>query len=274
MEMSRATVRLGWKPTFDNQINFDHLAVDAFSFQWVIDPSKLSEPSLMSDSYFDDYASSYDEDLGKALSISGEDKHFFAHGRMAWLAKWLQSHGASAKSVLDFGCGTGSSTPFIKQCLNPREITGVDVSADSLRIARDSYGGKNILFSLIGEPARGRFDLAFCNGVFHHIAPAERQSSLAYVMDALRPGGVFALFENNPWNPATLYVMSRCAFDKDAITLSPRETRQRMKQAGFRILGTRFLFIFPALLKVLRPLEAPLSALPFGTQYCVVGQKP
>jgi SAM-dependent methyltransferase len=228
----------------------------------------------MSDSYFDEYASSYDEDLRKALSVSGEDKNYFAHGRMAWLAEWLRFHGASADSILDFGCGTGSATPFIKQCLNPGEITGVDVSADSLRIARESYGAANILFNLIEEPAPERFDVAFCNGVFHHIDPVERQQSLAYVFDSLKPGGIFALFENNPWNPATRYVMSRCAFDKDAITLPPTETRRRMQDAGFEILSTRFLFIFPALLKVLRPLEAPLSPLPFGTQYCVVGQKP
>jgi SAM-dependent methyltransferase len=227
----------------------------------------------MSDSYFNKYASSYDRDLGKALSVSGEDKNYFAHGRMAWLAKWLRAHGVPAGSVLDFGCGTGSATSFIKQCLNPREISGVDVSTDSLIIANESYGGESVHFSLIEEPANDRFDVAFCNGVFHHIDPAERQASLAYVLDSLRPGGIFALFENNPWNPATLYVMSRCAFDKDAITLSPTETRRRMKQAGFEILTTRFLFIFPAFLKFLRPLENPLSPLPFGTQYVVVGKK-
>jgi SAM-dependent methyltransferase len=225
-------------------------------------------------SYFDEYASSYDEDLGKALSVSGEDKNYFAHGRMVWLGKWLRAHEMPARSVLDFGCGTGSATPFIKECLRPEETLGVDVSAQSIDVARKNHGSNEAGFGLIDSPQSGHFDVAFCNGVFHHIDPAERQESLAYVFDSLKPGGVFALFENNPWNPATLYVMSRCAFDKDAITLSPPETRRRMRQAGFQILATRFLFIFPALLKVLRPLEAPLSLLPFGTQYCVVGQKP
>ena len=227
----------------------------------------------MSDSYFDEYAGSYDKDLQKALSVSGEDKNYFAHGRMVWLAKWLQSNGKGSGSVLDFGCGTGSATPFIKQCLKPREVVGVDVSADSLKVARETFGADDTSFSLIETPRANHFDVAFCNGVFHHIDPAERQDSLAYVFDSLKPGGVFALFENNPWNPATVYVMSRCAFDKDAITLPPTETRHRMQQAGFKILTTRFLFIFPSLLKFLRPLEHPLSPLPFGTQYCVVGKK-
>ena len=228
----------------------------------------------MSDSYFDEYAGSYDQDLQKALSVSGEDKNYFAHGRMVWLAKWLQSNGHGSESVLDFGCGTGSATPFIKQCLKPREVVGVDVSTDSLNVARETFGEEETSFALIETPRADYFAVAFCNGVFHHIDPTERQNSLAYVFESLKPGGVFALFENNPWNPATRYVMSRCAFDKDAITLPPTETRQRMQQAGFEILSTRFLFIFPSLLKFLRPLEAPLSPLPFGTQYAVIGKKP
>lgn len=228
----------------------------------------------MSNSYFDEYATSYDQDLGKALSVSGEDKNYFAHGRMAWLANWLQSNDKSSESVLDFGCGTGSATPFIRQCLNPSEVFGADVSTDSLNIARDSFGAADTSFGLIETPRDNKFDVAFCNGVFHHIDPAERQDSLAYIFASLRSGGIFALFENNPWNPATLYVMSRCSFDKDAITLPPPETRSRMREAGFRVLTTRYLFIFPSLLKLFRPLEAPFSPLPFGTQYVVIGQKP
>lgn len=228
----------------------------------------------MSDSYFDEYASTYDQDLAEALSISGEDKNYFAQGRMIWLGKWLRAKGLNAETVMDFGCGTGSATPFIKQCLAPQAIVGVDVSAESLNVAREKFGAADTSFGLIETPDSGRFDLAFCNGVFHHIDPEERQASLAYVFDSLRPGGLFALFENNPWNPATLYVMSRCQFDRDAITLPPPETRDRMQQAGFKVLDTRYLFIFPSLLKILRPLEHTLSALPFGTQYVVVGQKP
>jgi len=151
---------------------------------------------------------------------------------------------------------------------------GVDVSLDSIEIAKNEFESDNTSFQLIDIPPRERFDVAFCNGVFHHIEPSQRQDALAYVFETLKPGGIFALFENNPWNPATVYVMSRCAFDKDAITLPPPETRNRMRNAGFRILSTRYLFIFPSFLGIFRPIERPLSPFPFGTQYVVVGQKP
>jgi len=227
----------------------------------------------VNDSYFDHYASSYDEDLARALSVSGEDKSYFARGRMRWLQQWLERAGRRPGAVLDFGCGTGAATPFIFECLKPARVLGVDVSEQSLLLANEKFGQDHAVFAKIGQPCHASIDVAFCNGVFHHIAPAERQDALAYIYQSLRPGGVFALFENNPWNPATCYVMSRCAFDRDAVTLPPPETRRRLRQAGFRVLATRYLFVFPALLKALRFLEKPLSRMPFGTQYVVVAGK-
>ena len=161
----------------------------------------------MNDSSFDHYAKSYDEDLQKALKVSGEDKNYFARGRMRWLAAWLHNSGYHTQTVLDFGCGTGSATPFIHEFVKPRKILGVDVSSESLLVARQSFGRPDTDFETIDRPHSESFDLAFCNGVFHHIAPGNRQDSLTYIFQSLRPGGIFALFENNPWNPATRYVM-------------------------------------------------------------------
>ena len=113
-------------------------------------------------------------------------------------------------------------------------------------------------------------DLAFTNGVFHHIPPSERQACLAAIRHALLPAGLFAFWENNPWNPGTHYVMSQCAFDENAITISPGEARKMLSQAGFKILRTDSLFYFPRQLRLLRPAERWLHALPFGGQYLVL----
>jgi hypothetical protein len=68
--------------------------------------------------------------------------------------------------------------------------------------------------------------------------------------------------------------MSRIPFDRDAITLAPPETRHLLKEGGFEILRTDFLFIFPRMLKPLRALEPLVSRLPFGAQYQVLCRKP
>jgi SAM-dependent methyltransferase len=127
--------------------------------------------------------------------------------------------------------------------------------------------------TLVVEP-RGEIDLAFCNGVFHHIPPAERAAAVAYLRAALRPGGVFALWENNPWNPGTRMVMRRIPFDRDAQTLSAPAARRLLRAGGFEIERTDFLFVFPRALRMLRPLERRLASAPLGAQYVVIARKP
>jgi SAM-dependent methyltransferase len=142
-------------------------------------------------------------------------------------------------------------------------------------VAKQLDGSGKTQFLLFNEYyPDGRIDLAFCNGVFHHIPPDKRAAALAYVYRSLRPGGLFAFWENNPWNPGTRYVMSRIPFDRDAITLTPAEARRLLRSGGFDILQTDFLFIFPRALRWLRGLEPLMSRLPLGAQYQVICRKP
>src|SRR5262249_50189876 len=111
-------------------------------------------------------------------------------------------------------------------------------------------------------------------GVFHHIAPAARVNAAVMIRDSLKPGGLFSFWENNAWNPATRYVMSRCPFDEGAILISPPKARSFLKRAGFQILRTDFRFIFPRSLRGLRQLEDFVYKLPLGAQYQVLCRKP
>jgi SAM-dependent methyltransferase len=83
----------------------------------------------------------------------------------------------------------------------------------------------------------------------------DRLSGVAVVLRSLRPGGRFAFWENNPWNPGTRYVMARLEFDRDAITLTARQARR-------------------LLLRFLRRYEPRLSRWPLGAQYQVLCEKP
>jgi SAM-dependent methyltransferase len=148
------------------------------------------------------------------------------------------------------------------------------VSAKSLDVARRLHGSERARFMTFDEyrPAQ-ELDLAIANNVFHHIQPAERRDSLKYIYDSLRPGGLMALWENNPWNPATRYVMSQCEFDRDAVTIPFPEARGMLRASGFEVLRTDFLFIFPKALRWLRWIEPYVARLPLGTQYLVLGRK-
>lgn len=223
---------------------------------------------------FDEYAIDYGQTLEKGISVSGEDQIFFARARVKWLHKCLRNYDAAPGLVLDFGCGTGTSTPFL---LEPHgsQLIGIDTSEQSLECARTANNSERSQFMLARDyQPDGTVDFAFCNGVFHHTPPGERGSSLRFILDSLRPGGFFSFWENNPWNPGTRIVMSRIPFDRDAQTLSYLEAKQLLKKAGFQILQTDFLFIFPNFLRQLRPLETLVRRFPLGAQYQILCRKP
>jgi SAM-dependent methyltransferase len=224
---------------------------------------------------FDAVARDYDAQLNQGLQLTGESKEYFASSRIAFVRSLLRDQWQPGARVLDYGCGTGTAAPYIREILQPAAQVGCDLSLDSINEARRLHSGSGAAFcDLTQVSSQQRFDLVYCNGVFHHIAPAERPGAMRQVAALLRPGGWFALWENNPWNPMTRLIMSRVPFDRDAILLTPPETRRLLHEAGFRIVCTRYLFIFPSALRALRFIEPWFSALPAGGQYLVLARRP
>jgi len=224
---------------------------------------------------FDRYADDYESALNRGLSVSGEARDYFARGRIAWLARRLREQGVTVKSVLDFGCGTGDAAPHILELLGAERVTGIDTSRQCLEVARKKFGSERVHFVHADEfrPA-GDHDLVFCNGVFHHIPPPARAEKVRWIRECLKPGGLFAFWENNPWNPGTRLVMWRIPFDRGAVKVSPPGARRLLSDGGFHVLLTDFQFVFPRALRWLRGLESALARLPLGAQYMVLARKP
>lgn len=232
-------------------------------------------PAPPGDAAFDPIAGSYRDLLDANLASTGESSEYFARGRIEWLARRARPLGVRPERVLDFGCGTGSAAPFLFETFEPTSLLGVDVSAASIEVARREHGSERARFlPASGYEPVAEHDLAYCNGVFHHIPLADRPAAARSVFDSLRPGGLFGLWENNPWNPGTRYLMWNCTFDHDAIPVWPRTARRLLAGAGFEVLSTDFLFIFPKALAALRALEPLVSRLPLGGQYQVLARRP
>jgi len=227
---------------------------------------------------FDAYATGYDEALNQGLSLSGEGKDYFAEHRILWTRRRLSQLGADLSAgmhILDYGCGTGSAVPHFEAQLDSPRITGVDVSAEGLKLARESWDRETTRFVELAafQPAADA-DLAFTNGTFHHIPLDERTGAMAAIHSAVKPGGWFAFWENNPWSPAARLVMARIPFDRDAIMVWPAQARRLATSAGFEVMRTDFRFIFPKTLRLLRPTERFATRLPLGAQYLVLCRKP
>lgn len=225
-------------------------------------------------SKFDAYATQYEQALNSGLKVSGDGPEFFARRRIEWTHQVLAGK-AKPRRVLDFGCGVGLAVPLMRKVIEPEFICGFDPSRVAIERARDELGNADTQFTANSDQIAAEvIDLAYCNGVFHHIMPDDRADALRTVYQALRPGGWFALWENNPWNLGTRYVMSRIPFDRDAVVISPPECRRMLRQAGFQVARTDAWFVFPRMLRWLRPLEKLVHRLPLGAQYLVLAQKP
>jgi 2-polyprenyl-3-methyl-5-hydroxy-6-metoxy-1,4-benzoquinol methylase len=104
--------------------------------------------------------------------------------------------------LLDFGCGSGSSTVALASLFPRTEIVGIDLLEANIVLARARarhHGVTNAVFrtspSPIEFPAEiGAFDFIFLSAVYEHLLPDERRVLMPKLWTLLRLGGV--LFVN------------------------------------------------------------------------------
>jgi SAM-dependent methyltransferase len=223
---------------------------------------------------FDSHADQYEADCMRGLSVSGESKEFFARGRLDYLSAFMARAGLSGpRRIVDFGCGVGDVTARLAQTFPQSTVVGLDPSARCLERAARDFASSRVSFAVIGEESGECLepaDLLHLNGVLHHVAIADRPALMESLWKRVRPGGVLALFENNPLNPGTRIVMARIPFDRDAKPITAFGTRSLLRAAGFNVCKTAYLFYFPRFLRALRPVERFLTAVPLGAQYVVI----
>jgi len=96
-------------------------------------------------------------------------------------------------SILEAGCGTGNVAIAMAQLFPETQVVGIDVTEESLRIARESAAKldlKNIEFRqsnlLKHDPGLGAFDFIHCQGVIHHLS--DPRQGLENLHKYLNPG--------------------------------------------------------------------------------------
>src|ERR1051325_10697761 len=107
-----------------------------------------SEPAS-NQTTFDDYAGDYDSALAKGIAVSGEDKMYFARGRIDWTKKVLDQLGEKPSTIMDFGCGTGTSIPLFLGWPGVTQVIGTDVSSKSLDVAIAKLASARAQFHLM-----------------------------------------------------------------------------------------------------------------------------
>jgi ubiquinone/menaquinone biosynthesis C-methylase UbiE len=222
---------------------------------------------------FDSYNQTYDEILNSAIAFSGLKVDFFMRAKAQYLTRILTDRfgDPSRLDLLDVGCGIGNLHPLLAKSV--RTITGVDVSSECIARARERnpwvdyrlYKGDRLPF------ADASFDAVFTICVMHHVPPSDWPLFAQELRRVVKPGGIALVFEHNPYNLLTRYVVSSCEFDDDAVLLTGGTAKRVLTEAGFTDVAIHHILTIPAANRVLQQVDRLFSRLPFGVQYYALG---
>jgi ubiquinone/menaquinone biosynthesis C-methylase UbiE len=224
---------------------------------------------------FDQHASQYRKIHSQNVKISGADSFYFAAHKVEMLKAFEKNN---AIKILDVGCGDGAVSMFIEKEFPSFTINGIDISAESIALAEEKklthsnfqqYDGKKIPFE------NESFDIIIIASVLHHIEFKWHQQFMQEVRRVLKMGGRLYVFEHNPANPITRYIVRTCVFDKDAKLLKASYALELLKQCGFSRATKKYMLFFPRMkwLKPLHKLENHLQNIPYGAQYMIRAEK-
>jgi ubiquinone/menaquinone biosynthesis C-methylase UbiE len=155
---------------------------------------------------------------------------------------------APGRKILDIGCGTGALT--LACAARGADVTGIDIDASMLEVARDKPAPKSgrVTFLELGAAeiedrfGKGSFDAATACLAMSEMSPDEQDYVLHVVFSRLAPGGMMVIGDET--SPAgriarLAYFLWRLPLAAVTYLLTQATTRpvgdlaQRLRQAGF-----------------------------------------
>jgi SAM-dependent methyltransferase len=233
---------------------------------------------------FDDYAADYSAGMENSLKqCLGGDAESFIEVKVDWLLRDLRYPSSPGSSsgilrLLDYGCGAGTMLSVLRQRGFSDALSGCDISQEMLKEARSRWGmEKELDLRPMSENKapfdNGEFDIVILSSVLHHVEFASRKNVYADALRVLKPQGRIYIFEHNPLNPVTRWVVKHTAIDRSAVLLRPAEVRAGLHAVGALRPRTSFLMFFPPRWTYCRRLERLLHWLPCGAQYVATAEK-
>jgi SAM-dependent methyltransferase len=219
---------------------------------------------------FNDAKTSYKDSIEESIRFVGKDLDFFVSVKADYLARIVKQHvrGPVRPRVLDVGCGHGLIHPRLTSA--GLDVVGVDVATEVLEMAREANPGVSYLgydgTTLPFDAAS--FDVAVAICVMHHVPPAQWGAFLAEMRRVVKPGGLVIVFEHNPYNPMTRYVVAHSELDRGVQLLSSPQLKRLMGAVGLAP-QSRFILFTPLAHPLFRWLDGKLGWCPLGAQYYV-----
>ena len=235
---------------------------------------KLSKQMKVAED-FNHFTNEYVDTINAAISFGGSEHQFYIDVKRNYLLQLIEKTFAKNEEldVLDLGCGIGLYHTGLNGCF--RKLHGADISPLSIETAKKAHPWVNYAHY---DGARlpyetGRFNVVFSICVMHHVPAESWYNFTAEMHRVLKPGGLAIIFEHNPYNPATQYIVRSCEIDKDAVLLTPCKLRSIFRDTQFLNIKTRTILSVPPKGRFLSSVDMLLGNLPFGAQYYLSARK-
>jgi len=174
--------------------------------------------------------------------------------------------------VLDYGCGVGTLSNCLQGLLPKAHLNGFDVSAESITTINCNLASRGLFTNDSAQLGAG-YNVIILSNVLHHIDPPNRSGTIQELKARLCGDGLLIVFEHNPINPVTQWVVRNSPLDENAILLYRGEVLTLLSSIEMSVLRTSYLFFFPRVLSSMRFLEDHLQWCPLGAQYAVVARQ-
>jgi 2-polyprenyl-3-methyl-5-hydroxy-6-metoxy-1,4-benzoquinol methylase len=218
---------------------------------------------------FDKDAHHYKKMLKSAVSFFGVEEPFFDYYKVYCLKRWMTDCDESY-DILDFGCGIGKLTGILAKTFQKSRIYGYDISCASLSVAREANATINNVYFLSDLNGEKRYDFIIAANVFHHIKVDEHSAVLLKMKMLLNKNGKICIFEHNPLNLLTQYVVRRFPFDVDAKLIWRHVFIKKVLLGELKVIGKEYILFFPWRVDLFRKVERFLVHIPLGAQYMII----
>jgi ubiquinone/menaquinone biosynthesis C-methylase UbiE len=176
-------------------------------------------------------------------SIPIEAKPYFHLDR--YLRCWLDPELIFPnKRVLDIGAGECVYTRAIAEQFRPQSIVACELFRERMLPALRDNGNDSLHFvngNCFSLPFKAHsFDIVFASGVLSQLP--DLLHAVQEMARVLKPGGIFAGWEPNPFNPVILYRYLFKPHSSNQFLFWPHRVRPLFKAGGFSV-KTKFFYV-------------------------------